>query len=300
VLRTARNCGQLTPTLLDDLVQETYLKLCADNCRLLRNFQSRHADAIFGFLKVVTGNVVHDQFKAAHAVKRGGSVTVSLQERERNEEHPIEPIERNSSSVEQTILLQEIDRCLTRSLSPAELSRSRRIFWLYYRCGLSARAIASLPEMNLNTKGVESILFRLNRLVRAALRQLDCRKIDPEPGQKGLTPAGPAQAASDNLQEVGNPKVGMRSFTATQSDIRAKHHSSREKKRQSSPEALPQVAEIQVPTLIRGEASKCDTALLEEATAAKHRVLLAKTTHVPDLPIRDARYFCLVWRWSVL
>jgi len=27
VLRTTRNCGQLTPTLLDDLVQETYLKL---------------------------------------------------------------------------------------------------------------------------------------------------------------------------------------------------------------------------------------------------------------------------------
>jgi RNA polymerase sigma-70 factor (ECF subfamily) len=191
VLRTARNWGELTPTLHDDLVQETYLKLCADDCRLLKNFRPRHPGAIYGFLKVVTSSVVHDHFKAARAAKRGGGeVPASLEDHVTNEQPSKELMERNSSSIEQTILLQEIDRCLARNISPTELSRSRRIFWLYYRCGLSARAIASLPEINLNTKGVESTLFRLNRLVRTALAQPNSQKIYPQLGEKGVTRAG--------------------------------------------------------------------------------------------------------------
>src|SRR6266853_1017087 len=70
-LRTARHWGEVSPQIVDDLVQETYLKLCCDSCRLLREFESRHPDAIYGFLKVVTANVVHDHFKAVRATKRG-------------------------------------------------------------------------------------------------------------------------------------------------------------------------------------------------------------------------------------
>jgi RNA polymerase sigma-70 factor (ECF subfamily) len=192
VLRTARNWSEPTTTLLDDLVQETYLKLCADDCRLLRNFRSQHPCAIFGFLKVVTANVVHDHFKASHAAKRGGgSVPASLEGQEGNQEQVKDSAPGcSSSSIDQTILLQQIDRCLRRTIAPTELTRSRRIFWLYYRCGLSARAIASLPDINLTTKGVESTLFRLNRLVRTAFGEPDCQKTpltaDSELGQKGV------------------------------------------------------------------------------------------------------------------
>lgn len=196
VLRTAQSCGELTPTLHDDLIQETYLKLCANDCRLLRNFRSRHPDAIFGFLKVVTANVVYDHFKASHAAKRGGrGIPVSLEEeQEGSQSHLREFPASNSSRIEQTILVQEIDRCLKRTISPTELSRSRRIFWLYYRCGLSARAIASLPHINLTTKGVESTIFRLSGLVRTALERAHyekaSRKTDAKIAQKGLSRAG--------------------------------------------------------------------------------------------------------------
>ena len=44
--------------------------------------------------------------------------------------------------------------------------RNRTIFWLHYRAGLSARAIAELPGMGLTTKGVESILMRITRELR--------------------------------------------------------------------------------------------------------------------------------------
>jgi len=40
---------------VDDLIQETYLKLCAGNFRILRSFKSQHPDAFYGYLKVGDG-----------------------------------------------------------------------------------------------------------------------------------------------------------------------------------------------------------------------------------------------------
>jgi RNA polymerase sigma-70 factor, ECF subfamily len=196
VLRTARNWGTATPAQLDDLIQETYLKLCADDCRLLKNFRSQHAGAIFGFLKVVTANVVHDHFKAFHAAKRGaGAVPASLTDPERNEySAPNRSPYAALSVTEHAILLQEIDRCLARVVAAHELAHSRRIFWLYYRCGLSARAIAALPNIGLSTKGVESTILRLNRLVRMAVARYPvlkaCMDNDSNLGDEGVHRAG--------------------------------------------------------------------------------------------------------------
>lgn len=195
-LRTARQWGEPLPSLVDDLTQETYLKLCADNCRLLKNFHSQYSGAIFGFLKVVTANAVHDHFKASRAAKRGaGSILATLQDSEGNEASlPNSSQESVSSTVEQAILLDEIDRCLVDSVAPAELRRSRRIFWLYYRCGLSARAIAALPNIQLSTKGVESTILRMNRLVRKAFARPaegnGPKSKEPEFGRKGVHRAG--------------------------------------------------------------------------------------------------------------
>jgi RNA polymerase sigma-70 factor (ECF subfamily) len=153
------------------LIQETFLKLCADECRLLRNFRPQHPGAIFGFLKVVTANVVHDHFKAAHAAKRGsGALSAATADFEGSNAGVFSATSRvDGPEIERALLLQEIDRCLLQGVSPNEVQRSRRIFWLYYRCGLSARAIAALPNIGLTTKGVESTILRLNRLVRTEL-----------------------------------------------------------------------------------------------------------------------------------
>ena len=195
-LRTARQWSEPIPSLLDDLVQETYLKLCSDDCRLLKNFRSRYPGAIFGFLKVVTANVVHDHFKASRAAKRGaGGFCENLDDHAGTADcATIGSAHSHSSAVEQTILFDEIDRCLIRGVAPSDLPRSRCIFWLYYRCGLSARAIAALPSIQLTTKGVESTILRLNRLVRTAFtRSADtkaCSEGDYQAEDKGVHPSG--------------------------------------------------------------------------------------------------------------
>jgi DNA-directed RNA polymerase specialized sigma24 family protein len=165
VLRTANRFSKPTRQTLDDLVQETYLKLCDDDCRLLRSFESRHPDAIFGFLKVVAGNVANDHFKSALAEKRGAGVTEAVPDTA-----ALSPVTRavsSSTSMDRRILLRQIDDALTVVAAGPDLERNRLIFWLYYRDGLSASAIASLPYIKLTTKGVESILLRLTRMIRS-------------------------------------------------------------------------------------------------------------------------------------
>lgn len=165
-LRIARRWSEPSPQLIDDLVQETYLKLCADNFRMLRKFKSHHPDAFYGYLKVVTANLVHDHFKAAHSSKRGsGTIEVAADEQ-------IQPGADASGaasavkSSERGILLREVDAALSRLAAGPHLERDRKVFWLYYRVGLTANAIAHLPSIGLSTKGVESSIFRLTRLVR--------------------------------------------------------------------------------------------------------------------------------------
>ena len=80
VLRTASRWGETAPWQLDDLIQDTYLKLCENDSRLLRSFEPRQEDSIYGYLKVVAANVVHDHFKSALAAKRGAMQTEALTE----------------------------------------------------------------------------------------------------------------------------------------------------------------------------------------------------------------------------
>lgn len=164
VLRTARTWGDDSKSILEDLIQETYVKLCSDGCRLLRDFRFDHPNAIFGYIKVVAANVARDHFKSIHAEKRSADKgALEIDSAVQN----LADVGAGQPAIEREILLNEIDATLRTGTSGQNAERDRLIFWLHYRQGLSARAIASLPSISLTTKGVESTLLRLTRLVRA-------------------------------------------------------------------------------------------------------------------------------------
>jgi DNA-directed RNA polymerase specialized sigma24 family protein len=71
VLRTPRRFGSNAPELFDDLVQETFLEICADRCRILREFKPQAPDSLFGLLKTVAFSVAQDHFRSSLAAKRG-------------------------------------------------------------------------------------------------------------------------------------------------------------------------------------------------------------------------------------
>ena len=188
ILRTASRLGDSSKQTVDDLIQETYLKLCADNFRILRSFEQHHPGAFTGYVKVVTANVVRDHFKTSHTQKRGSGHL------ERIEEDFVPPAGEDSlgspKSIERAVLIQEIARHLELSVAGPEQERNRQIFWLHYRAGLSARAIAELPGIGLSTKGVESIILRVTRDLRQRMAQPRLAVHDQvQPAPEGFLPA---------------------------------------------------------------------------------------------------------------
>ena len=180
VFRTTQKWGKSSPTTMDDLIQEMYLKLCANDYLLLRAYDPKHPDAIYGYLKVITANVVHDRFKSLHSEKRGGDQNVedltTLENRSGADE-----VFGSQDAMERQILLREIDAHLNAGLSADTADRDRTIFWLYYRQGLTTRAIASLPTIGLTIKGVESTILRMTKMVRT--RMVETRLVNAKGSQ---------------------------------------------------------------------------------------------------------------------
>jgi RNA polymerase sigma factor (sigma-70 family) len=165
--RVFRRTGQMfNQSLVDDLVQDTFLKLCINDFKALREFNYQHEHALFSFLKVVSSNVVEDYFRNSSSQKRGSG----------REEEDVEEIEAAlppasdfSEPIGRSILIEEIRQCLLKQANDPHSIRDNAIFWLYYRYGFTAKAISDLPGIGLSVKGVESRLLRLTRLLRRRL-----------------------------------------------------------------------------------------------------------------------------------
>lgn len=187
-IRVARKWGEFSRDLVDDLVQDVYLKLCAEGLVRLRGFTPEHRNAMYGFIKTFTANLVHDHFKARESLKRGGGTqTVPLEQAECLGRSVAR---RNADdSIQRNILIGEIDACLRLAELGPNAERDRQIFWMYYRSGLPASQIASIPTVGLSTKGVESTILRLTRLLR--LRLLEQRSQQRRTGgvDEGILPA---------------------------------------------------------------------------------------------------------------
>ena len=164
IFRIADQWGDTPQQIVDDLVQETYLKLCADKCHLLLDFAKRHPDAVIGYIKTIAVNVARDHFKALHSQKRGEGETHQLPDDTEPPAHSDRP--GGQRAMERDVLLKEIADCLESCSVGPDHQRDCFIFWLYYQQGMTAKAIASLPSVGLTAKGVEAAIFRLTRLVR--------------------------------------------------------------------------------------------------------------------------------------
>ena len=170
VMRGCREWNDTRAEVVEDLIQQTYLKLCANNYAALRRYQPRHENSFLGYLKVVTINLVYDHFRKDHPVDE---VTVGLKEE-------INPA--GSDSPENEIFFHQVDKILRLRGDGPQEQKERAIFWLYYRHGMTSKAIASIPALGLTVKGVESCIFRLIVYIKKRLG------IGPD---GGIHPEGP-------------------------------------------------------------------------------------------------------------
>jgi len=156
VIRTLRRRLRPTPTLVEDLVQNTYLKLLDDDCKALRTFKAQHENSIYGYLQVMASNITQDYLRKLDAKKRDSRVEQDI------EELPPDLISDSSASreAEHRTEIRQVEERLKRITTGTE----QEIFWLYNRWGLTAKEISQIFQMNI--KSVENMLARILRLLR--------------------------------------------------------------------------------------------------------------------------------------
>ena len=157
ICKTLRSFGSCDPELVNDLVQDTFMRLCADRSRSLREFEATEEVFFHGFLKATAVNVVRDHFRRVRSIKRHADAVAEPIDTIANERASAQEHEKK---YEDSLILQAVDEIL-RFGEPAEAERNRFIFWLHYRDGFSAAEIARMHPVGLSAKGVETVLRRL-------------------------------------------------------------------------------------------------------------------------------------------
>jgi len=186
ILRVASLWGKPSRTVVEDLVQVTYLKLWEDNCRILRDFAIQNPNGILGYLKKVAANTTHDYFRHGRSQSAGGSrahVSTSDVDVEAGKE-----VHGSQDRIAFQILLNQIDEHLKGHLTGPDQERDRTIFWLYFRQGMSTKEIGSLPTIGLGPKGVGSVIERLKRCIRERITGVASQSDEDAVGMKSKNP----------------------------------------------------------------------------------------------------------------
>jgi RNA polymerase sigma factor (sigma-70 family) len=154
VMRAGKHYQQFHRGLCDDLEQETYLRLSAQNARALREFMPRHPGSAYKYVQVIAVRVTQDYCKKKDFTH--------LQELPANLPEIAAPDE-----TEWLALKSEIGAALRTHATP----RDRQIFQLHYLQGLTAAEIAAIPQIKLGVKGVEAVLWRLREMLKDIHRE---------------------------------------------------------------------------------------------------------------------------------
>lgn len=151
IINTLRRWREPAPNLVDDLIQETYVKLFANDRKALRSIRNEHENAIFGYIKVAASNTTIDYFRQPKNNVPELELTDPV----------VPPLPDGFDRIRFAQLKDKIQECL-QDFS----SRDQTIFWLYYEQGHTAKEISLLPHMALSVKGVESTLQRQVKFIK--------------------------------------------------------------------------------------------------------------------------------------
>jgi RNA polymerase sigma-70 factor (ECF subfamily) len=159
IINTVRRWKTPAPSLVDDLIQDTFVKLFANDKKALRVAKNEHENTIFGYLKVIASNVVRDHFR--QPANKADEIEIS--------DAVFPPGPRDRERLEFLQKKEQIKRILEMLSVSETYDRDAGIFWFFYEQGYTAKEISLLPAVGLTVKGVEAVLFRVARFVREKL-----------------------------------------------------------------------------------------------------------------------------------
>lgn len=142
-----------TPDLIDDLVSDTYVKVCEKDYRVLRTLAGFEEYAVFGYLRQMAANLVTDHFR------KNPPVTDEIPE----EDPPVAP--NDEERIAANIYWDQSISFLRVKIAHEETcERDLRIFAYYIIDGYTAKEIGQIFHMP--TKAVENVIGRLRRFIR--------------------------------------------------------------------------------------------------------------------------------------
>jgi len=156
IMNTIRRWQTPSPSLVDDLIQDTYIKLFANDRKALRSIKNEYENTIFGYLRVVASNVVWDHFR--HPENKVEEIELA--------DPVLPPGPDGMDRLEFARRKEQIQQRLQTLSSSPTYQRDVAIFWFYYEQGYTAKEIAALPNVGLTVKGVEAVLQRLTKFIR--------------------------------------------------------------------------------------------------------------------------------------
>lgn len=156
--------------IVEDIVQEVYVRLLKDQCKALNEFRGKKEEAIFPYLYSITGRVISNYFRARRAQKRS-PVEKSLDETIYGDNGDYQlgtailpgSLQMSEAELGLAELQDEINCLLDQILRGSNKSRDKLIFQLFYYDNLTSEEIAQIPGIELNPHGVEVVLSRIRR-----------------------------------------------------------------------------------------------------------------------------------------
>jgi RNA polymerase sigma-70 factor (ECF subfamily) len=159
IINTVRRWKQPAPSLVDDLIHDTYVKLFANDKKALRTIKNEYENTIYGYLKVIASNVARDHFRKPENKADEVELSDAVLPPGPNERERLRFLDKKN----------QVQKILE-TLSPSETyQRDASIFWMFYEQGYTAKEISLIPAAGLTVKGVEAVIYRLTRYVRDKL-----------------------------------------------------------------------------------------------------------------------------------
>jgi RNA polymerase sigma factor (sigma-70 family) len=141
----------------DDLIQDVLAKLFAQDRRVLTCFRGRDTVSLQAYLRVIAARVTTDYYRGKEPP------AWSLDDPQLS---PSVIDNHASHEIEQKLLLDRVEQCLK-----DQRERDRWIFWLYHRQGFTPRSISALPGLSMGRSGIETLLYRLTKLVAECVKK---------------------------------------------------------------------------------------------------------------------------------
>jgi RNA polymerase sigma factor (sigma-70 family) len=167
-LYVLRSCsGPMKSEMVQDLTQEVFIRLLANDCRALRRLQATREVGLLAFLASVARTVVMDEARRRQSAKRSADI-VSLdgETKGRNWTSPLSAASSPEVKFQESLGLEGFLSLLHSTITGPNAERDICIIQMYFLDEMSASEIARVPGLGVTVAAVEGVIHRARKLLR--------------------------------------------------------------------------------------------------------------------------------------